>query len=276
VFFLLSKTLGIMLLPANFLIGAGLVGSILLATQWAALGRRLLIISAIFLAIAGFSPLGKLLLYPLEQRFPPWDASHGAPDGIVVLGGGIDPDLSAAHGSAAFMHAADRIVAAAALARKYPNARILYSGGNANLIADDSAREADYATSVLESLGIARERVTIERRSRNTQENAEFSKAVAKPKNDERWLLVTSAFHMPRSMGLFRKAGFAVEPYPVDWRVGGTANLPTFSPIAVDGLERTDTAVREWIGLAAYWITGRIDTLLPGPEPAVATARQSG
>ena len=275
-FFLLSKTLGIMLLPANFLIGAGLVGSILLATQWAALGRRLLIISAIFLAIAGFSPLGKLLLYPLEQRFPPWDASHGAPDGIVVLGGGIDPDLSAAHGSAAFMHAADRIVAAAALARKYPNARILYSGGNANLIADDSAREADYATSVLESLGIARERVTIERRSRNTQENAEFSKAVAKPKNDERWLLVTSAFHMPRSMGLFRKAGFAIEPYPVDWRVGGTANLPTFSPIAVDGLERTDTAVREWIGLAAYWITGRIDTLLPGPEPAVATARQSG
>jgi len=276
VFFLFSKTLGIMLLPANFLIGAGLIGAILLATRRAALGRRLLMISAVLLAIAGFSPLGKLLLYPLEQRFSPWDASRGAPDGIIVLGGGIDPDLSAVHGRAAFIRAADRIVAAAALARKYPNASILYSGGNANLIADDSAKEADYAMSVLESLGIARERVTMERRSRNTQENAEFSKAIAKPSDGERWLLVTSAFHMPRSMGLFRKAGFAIEPYPVDWRVGGTANLPTFSPIAVDGLERTDTAVREWIGLAAYWITGRIDTLLPGPEPAVATARQSG
>ena len=272
-FFLLSKTLGIMLLPANFLIGIGVIGAILSATRWATLGRRLLIISAVFLAIAGFSPLGKLLLYPLEQRFPPWKASLGAPDGIIVLGGGIDPDLSAAHGRAAFLHAADRIVAAAALAWKYPSARILYSGGNANLIAGDSAKEADYAVSVLESLGIARERVTTERRSRNTQENAEFSKAIAKPRDGERWLLVTSAFHMPRSMGLFRKAGFVVEPYPADWRVG--ANLLTFSPIAVDGLERTDTAVREWIGLAAYWITGKIDALLPGPEPAVATVRQS-
>jgi len=276
VFFLLSKTLGIMLLPANFLIGIGVIGAILSATRWATLGRRLLIISAVFLAIAGFSPLGKLLLYPLEQRFPPWKASLGAPDGIIVLGGGIDPDLSAAHGRAAFLHAADRIVAAAALAQKYPSARILYSGGNANLIAGDSAKEADYAVSVLESLGIARERVTTERRSRNTQENAEFSKAIAKPSDGERWLLVTSAFHMPRSVGLFRKAGFAVEPYPVDWRVGSTAKLLNFSPLAVEGLERTDTAVREWIGLAAYWVTGKIDALLPAPEPAVATVRQSG
>jgi len=276
VFFLLSKTLGIMLLPANFLIGAGLIGAILLATRRAALGRRLLMISAVLLAIAGFSPLGKLLLYPLEQRFSPWDASRGAPDGIIVLGGGIDPDLSAAHGRAAFIRAADRIVAAAALARKYPNARILYSGGNANLIGDDSAKEADYAVLALESLGIARERVTMERRSRNTQENAEFSKAIAKPSDGERWLLVTSAFHMPRSVGLFRKAGFAVEPYPVDWRAGSTAKLLSFSPLAVEGLERTDTAVREWIGLAAYWVTGKIDALLPAPEPAVATVRQSG
>ena len=88
----------------------------------------------------------------------------------------------------------------------------------------------------------------MERRSRNTQENAEFSKAIANPKDGERWLLVTSAFHMPRSVGLFRKAGFAVEPYPVDWRVGEAADLLTFSPIAVEGLERTDIAVREWIG----------------------------
>ena len=116
----------------------------------------------------------------------------------------------------------------------------------------------------------------MERRSRNTQENAEFSKAIAKPSDGERWLLVTSAFHMPRSVGLFRKAGFAVEPYPVDWRVGSTAKLLNFSPLAVEGLERTDTAVREWIGLVAYWITGKIDALLPGPQPVVATVRQSG
>jgi uncharacterized SAM-binding protein YcdF (DUF218 family) len=86
VFFFLSKTLGIMLLPVNFLIGAGVLGAILLATRWKSLGRKLVIASLLLLAICGFSPLGNLLLYPLEQRFPPWDASRGAPDGIIVLG----------------------------------------------------------------------------------------------------------------------------------------------------------------------------------------------
>jgi uncharacterized SAM-binding protein YcdF (DUF218 family) len=265
VFFFLSKTLGTMMLPVNLLIAAGVVGATLLFTRWVPLGRRLLIISAVLLAIMGFSPLGKLLLYPLEQRFPPWDSSRGAPDGIVVLGGTIDPDLSAAKGRTVFGHAADRIVAAAALARQYPNARIVFSGGNASLVSDSSAREADYAISVFESLGIAGTRLLVERNSRNTQENAEFSKAIANPKDGERWLLVTSAFHMPRAIGLFRKAGFLVEPYPVDWRVGGVADLLTFSQIAVGGLDRTDVAVREWIGLAVYRATGKIDALLPGP-----------
>ncbi len=73
-FFFLSKTLGIMLLPANFLIGAGMLGAILMATRLALLGRRLLIGSVVLLAVCGFSPLGNWLLYPLEQRFPPWDA----------------------------------------------------------------------------------------------------------------------------------------------------------------------------------------------------------
>jgi uncharacterized SAM-binding protein YcdF (DUF218 family) len=264
-FFALSKTLGIMLLPTNFLIGVGVAGAILLATRFASLGRKLLIASVAVLAICGFSPLGNLLLYPLESRFPPWDAARGAPDGIVVLGGSIDPDLSAAHGLTVFSGSVDRIIAGAALAHRYPKARIVFSGGNANLVADDAAKEADYAISVFESLGISRDRLIMERRSRNTKENAEFSKAMVGPKDGERWLLVTSGYHMPRSVGLFRKAGFAVEPYPVDWRTGGGTDLLTFSTLAVNGLERTDAAMREWIGLAAYRATGKIDEFLPGP-----------
>ena len=263
-FFFLSKTLGIMLLPANFLIGVGLLGAILLVARFAALGRKLLIASVLLMAICGFSPLGNLVLYPLESRFPPWDPMRGAPDGIVVLGGSIDADLSVAHGAAAFTAAAGRMIEAAALAHRYPNARIIFSGGSANLISAD-AREADYAAAVFESLGISRERLTMERRSRNTQENAEFSKAIAAPKSGERWLLLTSAYHMPRSVGLFRKAGFAVEPYPVDWRTGKPEDILEFSPVAVEGLERTDIGIREWIGLTAYWVTGKIDDLLPAP-----------
>lgn len=263
---MLSKTLGVMLLPTNFLIGVGLFGAILLATRFTSLGRKLLIASVVLLAICGFSPLGKLVLYPLESRFPPWDAARGAPDGIVVLGGSIDPDLSAAHGLPVFKGAVDRVIAVAALAHRYPNARIIFSGGSGNLISGD-AREADYASAVFESLGVPKQRLTMERRSRNTQENAEFSKAIAAPKSGERWLLVTSAYHMPRSVGLFRKAGFAVEPYPVDWRVGGRADILTLSSLSSEGLDRVDTGIREWMGLAAYWISGKTRELFPGPDP---------
>src|SRR5882757_656122 len=149
-----------MLLPTNFLIGIGVLGALLLATRIAPAGRKLLIASVMLLAICGFSPLGYLLLYPLEQRFPPWDAAQGAPAGIVVLGGSIDADVSAAHGVAVVAGAADRILASAALARRYPDARIVYSGGSPNLRSD--AREADYAASLFESLGISKERLIME------------------------------------------------------------------------------------------------------------------
>jgi uncharacterized SAM-binding protein YcdF (DUF218 family) len=263
-FFFLSKTIGKMLLPTNFLIGIGVIGALLLATRWTSLGRRLMVLSVLMLAVCGFSPLGSWLLYPLESRFPPWDAARGAPDGIIILGGSIDADLSVAHGGAVVRSEADRIIAAAVLARRYPNARILFTGGSANLLSND-AKEADYAGALFESLGVARARLTMERRSRNTQENVEFSKAMVAPKSGERWLLVTSAFHMPRSVGLFRKAGFAVEPYPVDWRVGGSSDLLAFFPVADDGLGRTEIALREWMGLIAYRASGKIDELLPGP-----------
>src|SRR6478735_8041191 len=152
-FFVLSKTFGVMLLPTNFLVGLGVVGALLGATRFSRAGRKLMVAAIVLLAICGFSPLGNLLLYPLESRFPAWNAAAGAPDGIIVLGGPIDADLSVAHGTPVIRSAADRIVAGAALARRYPNARIIFSGGSANLISNE-AREADYAGAIFESLGI--------------------------------------------------------------------------------------------------------------------------
>jgi uncharacterized SAM-binding protein YcdF (DUF218 family) len=264
-FFVLSKTLGVMLLPSNFLTVLGIAGAVLLLSPFVALGRRLLVVSIALLAICGFSPRGNVLLYPLEQRFPPWDAAQWAPNGIVVLGGPIDADLSVAHDTPVIRSAPDRLIAAAALAHHYPNARIIFSGGSANLISND-AKEADFATEIFESLGVDKSRLTMERRSRNTYENAEFSRTIAAPHAGERWLVVTSAFHMPRSIGVFRKAGFAVQPYPVDWRVGGRADVLSFTSYAGDGLGRTDTALREWLGLVAYRLTGKTSELFPGPD----------
>ncbi len=150
------------MLPINLMIELGIVSVVLMATRFAAFGRKLAAATLIMLALAAFSPLGNLLLYPLESRFPPWDPSRGAPDGIIVLGGSVDTDLSAAHRTPVVAHAADRLFAPAELARRYPNTRVVFTGGTANLVSTDS-READYSAPILENLGIAKQRLILER-----------------------------------------------------------------------------------------------------------------
>ena len=263
-FFALSKILGFFASLSNTFIAIGLVGVLLMPTRYARAGRRLAVASLLLLAIAGYSPLGNALMLPLEQRFPPWDASRGAPDGIIVLGGALGPGMSEARGTPALDEAAERLTVMAGLARRYPSARIVYSGGSGLLFSREGA-EADFAVPLLESFGIARERIVAESRSRNTAENAAFTKELVKAKPGERWLLVTSAYHMPRSIGIFRAAGFPVEAYPVDWRTRGSEDLWRPFGTLGDGLRRTDTAVREWVGLLAYWMTGRSSEPFPGP-----------
>ena len=265
-FFPLSKILGFFAIPSNLVVSIGILGLLLLPTRFARAGRALAFASLIVLAILGLSPAGNALIIPLEERFPRWDTTRGAPDGIIVLGGAISPDISAARDEVALNEAAERLTVVAELARRYPNARIVFSGGSGALIYDEGA-EASFALRLLESFGIPRARITLEDRSRNTVENAVLSKAIAKPKPGERWLLVTSAHHLPRAVGVFRKVGFPVEAYPVDWRTRGTDDaLRPFASVG-DGLRRSDTAVREWVGLAVYWLTGRSSELFAGPTP---------
>lgn len=262
-FFILSKILVFFALPSNLLISIGLIGLVLLCTRFRRLASWLIVTSLVLIALCGLSPLGNVLMLPLEQRFPPWDSSRAPPDGIVVLGGVISPALSVAHGAVALNEAAERITATAELARRYPNARIIFAGGNGSLFKGRS--EAPFAVRQLEALGVDRDRITAEEQSRNTIENAVFSRLIANPKPGEHWLLVTSAFHMPRAMGVFRAVGFPVEAYPVDWRTTGPRDaMRPFDSLA-GGLERTDLAVHEWLGLFAYHFTGKTAELLPGP-----------
>jgi uncharacterized SAM-binding protein YcdF (DUF218 family) len=164
--------------------------------------------------------------------------SHGVPDGIL-LGGAVD--ASGPDEQAVLNEAAERLVVVPELARRYPNTRILFSGGNSALM-DGGSAEAEFAARLLESLGVERSRITLEDRSRNTVENAVFSKALIQPKSGDRWLLVASAYHMPRAIGVFRKAGFPAEPYPVDRRTRAAEDaLWPFATMS-DGLQRTDTA----------------------------------
>ena len=262
-FFILSKTVAFLLLPSNFLIAIGIVGLVLLLTRWRRAGSLLMVVSLVLLVLAGFLPVGAVLEHALESRFPPWDPSRGAPDGIVVLGGAIDPGLSRAYGTTQLTESAERVAAIAKLARAYPNARIVYSGGDGSLFAN-AGREADYLYSLLDTFGVPRQRVLLEDRSRDTYENATFSKQLVKPKPGERWLLVTSAWHMPRAVGCFRRIGFPVEAYPVDWNTRPRLHLSLSSQFG-GGLKSLDTAAHEWLGLLVYRITGRTSAVLPGP-----------
>jgi uncharacterized SAM-binding protein YcdF (DUF218 family) len=264
VFFALSKTAGFFASPSNLLVAIGVVGVVLLWTRWARAGRWLAAVGLVAILLAGLSPLGNWLIAPLEDRFPPWDASRGAPAGIVVLGGAVSPDLTMARNEPDLNEAAERITATVELARRYPSARIIYSGGNGRLLYREGI-EAEAAATLFERMGLPRQRLILEGKSRNTVENAEFSLALAAPEPGERWLLVTSAYHMPRSIGIFRRLGFAVEAYPVDWRTQGKDEpVFPFDSVAA-GLRRTDTAAREWIGLVAYYLTGKTSALFPAP-----------
>src|ERR1700720_1363421 len=134
--------MGYLVMPSNLLMAIGLIGLVLLFTRFRRLASWLIVTSLVLIALVGYSPLGRILLLPLEERFPPWDASRGAPDGIVVLGGAISPGVSEAHGVVALNGSAERLTVTAELARRYPNARVIYTGGKTPL---DPAKPAETA-----------------------------------------------------------------------------------------------------------------------------------
>lgn len=251
------------LTPSNLLVVTAAAGLALTVTGvWVGTGKLLAVIAVAGLLVAGFSSLGNILILPLEERFPRWaEGEGGSPDGIVVLGGSFVTGIGAARDSVELNESGERMTEFAALARRYPGARLVFSGG----AGGGGVTESEAAARLLAEIGIEPARVAFEDRSRNTWENAVFTRALVSPGQGERWLLVTSAWHMPRAIGSFRAAGFEVEAYPVDYRTRGRDDAwRGFSSVS-EGLRRIDTTVREWIGLAVYRLIGRSPEFLPGP-----------
>jgi uncharacterized SAM-binding protein YcdF (DUF218 family) len=261
-FFIVSKIVWLFASPLHFLLLCLIVG-LLLAPLWRH-GRTLALGAAAGLALITFTPASALLLRPLEDRFPVRSATMTPPKGIIVLGGAVDEKVTAARDQVALNEAAERMTAAAALARLYPQAILVFSGGSGALI-DDSAKEADAARRLWRELGVPDSQMMFENRSRNTFENAAFTKELINPRPGDDWLLVTSAYHMPRSMGIFRALGMNPIAFPVDFRTFGNSQdwlPPGDGSLAIRNFE---TAAREWVGLLAYRLTGKTDALLPKP-----------
>jgi uncharacterized SAM-binding protein YcdF (DUF218 family) len=227
----ISKVFWPIFAPSNVLIlitAAAAVFALLLQSKLAA---WLAAIGGCALVIGSFTPISYWLMLPLENRFPHWRAGfQPLVDGVIVLGGG---------GGA---------IELVELSQDFPQARLVYSGYEGSAV--------EYLLAKVARLGADRERITVEIRSRNTFQNALYSKELIKPNARERWLMVTTASHMPRAIGCFRRVGFKVEAYPI---------LYTAPDTGLRALSMLDTAMKEWIGLLLYRATGKTDELFPAP-----------
>jgi uncharacterized SAM-binding protein YcdF (DUF218 family) len=268
-FFYLAKALWFVLQPSTLIALLIGYGAILIWTGWARWGRRFVTVGALLLLLAGLSPLGNALILPLEDRFPRADLDKPpSPTGFILLGGAEDRLVGGARHAPTLNEAGERIVEAVILAKRFPEAKIAFSGGDAGIIYKSSS-EAEGAASLLTALGVPREQLILEANARDTYENAVFLKEELAKQGllgpGTRWVLITSAYHMPRAMGAFRAAGFDVGSWPVDYRTRGEADLTRPFDKVSEGLRRVDTATREWVGLLAYWLSGRSDALFPAP-----------
>lgn len=279
-FFVFSKLVFALIAPSNLcllLMGSGLVVARL--ERWRRVGGRLIVGGFALLLVIGFSPLGKWMTLPLEERFAEARLPDGAtPTHIIFLGGFEKAAISQARGQMATNAAAERLLVAVTLGLRYPAAKVIFTGGY-GWLTGTPVTAAQSVKGYLEEAGIAPDRILVESRSRNTWENAAFVREMIEGEGLRcpcRFALVTSAAHMPRAVGVFRKAGFegegrALYPVPVDYRTRGREDAwdPYFW--MHEGVEQTDLAFKEWVGLLAYFVSGRTDTLWPAPSTGAAS-----
>jgi uncharacterized SAM-binding protein YcdF (DUF218 family) len=266
--FVLSKLAWALVQPSNLLLLLLILASAGLLLGHRRFGTWLLCgVTATLLAVTVL-PIGTWLLLPIENRFAP-PALPERIDGVVVLGGAVEEQISALRGQIALNEAAERVTALVELARRYPDARLVVSGGTGSLV-EGPGHPARALEAFYREQGLDLARIVFEERSRNTRENAIFTRQLVRPGPDERWLLVTSAYHMPRSIGVFRAAGWPVIAYPVDYRSAGPIDLRAVlgrlaEPDVAEPLIELDLAVKSWVGLAAYRLMGRTSALFPAP-----------
>jgi uncharacterized SAM-binding protein YcdF (DUF218 family) len=262
--FVFSKIGWIVGNPACLLLLAFAIGSILSWTRWRRGGRVIISAAIAVFAVVSVLPVGPGLLAVLEDRFPSPEPLPARVDGIVVLGGAFNVATSFDRGFAQLNGYADRFTTFLALARRFPDARLVFSGGSASAF-DPTLVEADLALPFLEGLGLAPDRVTYERGSRNTCENASATRALVQPRAGETWVVVTSGFHLPRVVACFRAVGWTIVPYPTDYQTGGLINQG-LSLDPVGGLATLNLAVHEFLGLVVYRLSGMTKDVWPGPD----------
>jgi uncharacterized SAM-binding protein YcdF (DUF218 family) len=260
--FIFGKLVWALLQPGNLLLLCLLAGVFMLL-RGRRRGEQLVVLSAIGFLLLAVAPIGSAMLLVLEQRFARPAAVPDRIDGILVLGGAVSPGISRAYGETVFNSAVARVLAGARLARQHPEAKLALVGGEGEFFPVGYAEARATSGFVLEE-GIPATRIILEERSRSTHENAVLAKELIRPGPGQIWVLVTSAYHMPRAVASFRAVDWPVIPFPVDFRVDPETGLrPNFN--LTDGLGTTTIAGKEWAGLVGYRLLGWTGELFPAP-----------
>jgi len=251
-FFVLNKLVALVFAPGRLLLWLTLATAVALLLGRARLGRGLAVVTAALFILFGVLPLGDWLARPLENQYPRPAPPPAHVDGILTLGGGLGTGVLMARGATDDAESETRLVSTFELARRYPAARVVFSGGWG---ADPDATAAKY---VFAQMGLDPARLTLESRSRDTYENLLFSQRLVRPKPGEVWLLATSAIQTPRAMAVAQRLGWTLIPWPTDYKTDPRAgHRPLADYLAVTGnLLRADQALHEWVGLLAYQLGG--------------------
>ncbi len=256
-FFIASKVIWGLLRPEAWIVlGTGLT-LLALWRGWRRVAGWAATFSFGFIVLVAVVPVGDVLLLPLEERYPSSPQINNI-TGIIVLGGGEEAGLSAWRNQVVLGEGAERFTGAMALVRVHPQARVVFTGGSGALshVGRIGGWNAAVAERFFDEQGLDPARLTLEGASRNTAENATLTYAQIAPQPDETWVLMTSAFHMPRSVASFEAAGWeGIVPWPVDYRARSLRGGIGWD--FARNLDMLNTAVREYIGLLAYRMTGR-------------------
>ena len=263
-FFLLSKLGWAFLSPGNLIIFALFAGIIFLFLERYRVAKKILIPTGIISFLLMAYPFSDYLMKPLESQFKAPTELPEKIDGIIILGGGEDLKRSISWHVAELGLGGDRYIGTANLATAFPNAPVIFTGGSGLLQLQNAEGEGSLARSLLATIGINPDRFIIESKSRNTYENFKFTKPLL-PKKDGTYLLVTSAFHMPRSVGVARMHGVKVIPFPVDYRTNSD-ELRKLDFDFFDHLKALEPAWKEWVGLTVYYWTGKTHNWFPAPN----------
>jgi len=270
--FSFAKIFWILMDPGALLVLSLCLGTVFIWKGWTTAAKVLLTPCALFVILLSLCDLHQIVARPLEERFPAPKNLPSEVDGIIVLGGTSHTAITLDREQPAMNDASERLSAFISLSRQYPKAKLMFTGGSAAFFGSQ-IKEADLARSFLQSQGMNVDRITFERNARNTYENAINSRKMVGDLETETWVLVTSATHMPRSVGAFRAAGWTLIPFPVDYRT--TSSRQEIFSTLNKSLPLFSQALKEWLGLIYYRVLGHSKTLFPAPVTNVDAAAEN-